>query len=82
MPLVNGKQIERPAKSWNSCERKLEIDEEAHMANTVINDIIKHDETNWFTCDRCGYEDDTDKRFTYPSADTIVCIFCKPERGE
>ena len=40
------------------------------------------DETNWFTCDRCGYEDDTDRRFTYPSAETIVCIFCKPERGE
>ena len=39
------------------------------------------DETNWFTCDRCGYEDDTDRRFTYPSAETIVCIFCKPERG-
>ena len=36
-------------------------------------------EAAWFTCDKCGYADDTDKRFTYPSEGGLVCIFCKPE---
>ena len=71
-----------------------EWDVETQRFNVIVNEnkqgaecrdcsgsgAIAIEDSAWFTCDRCGYEDDTDKRFTYPSIEGLVCISCEPSR--